>query len=268
MILFHKKSIPRVIALFLCVGAGEASARNILFLYALEADWAEFRAAGATVRKVERAGEIKIYVARLGGHEIWAAQLGAGQSESAVVAATLLARFRAELIVSTGAVGAISDELPPGTKVVVDRIQGWQAGTEGPGGWREAERAALVITPPRDEEASATKIWPRVKSASAEVFVASETERARLRALTRAEVVDMNLYGVQKATVAHGLPALHLRVVSDLANESAGSDFGTFISAYDGKLGRDAAAVITALKEDPESPAAHPELKALRQSEP
>lgn len=262
---FNSKRLRPLIACLLGLLAfAKLEAETVIFLYALDADWRALEASGAVVRKVERIGGSKIQVARLGAHVVVAAPLGAGQVESAVVLAGVLARYPADRILTTGAAGGIAEGFVQGSVVVVDRIQNWQVGTEGGGGWREAERAQIEVRPWRLDEIGAVSNWPKVKTASAEVFVASEAERARLRGLTRAEVVDMNLYGLEKANGVRDLPALHLRVISDLANEEAGATFGDFVASYDGVLGRKAAELIGALGVGAEAPEAHPELRALR----
>ena len=238
-------------------------ARTVAFFYALERDWAEVQAEGAVVQRNERVGAVKLSVARLGAHTIVAAPLGVGQAESAVVVATVLARHRVELVFSTGAVGGIGDSVAPGDGLIVGQIRGWQAGTQNETGWKEAERGLVKVKAIDATDRGPIPDLPEVVCASAEVFVASEAERIRLAAITGAAVVDMNLYGMQRAMEGYDLPALHLRIVSDRADSQATADFAAFVAAYEGRLGKVAGQIIRALPVSREDPESRPELKAL-----
>jgi len=233
----------------------------IALFFALDQDLESFTKAGAVLVRSESVGDRTVRTFRLGDHQIFAAKLQSGQTESAVTGEIILARRAVDAVVSIGVVGALDDAFAPGTIIVVDKILGWQTGGVGPNGWTETPRSRPGITPwtqlvvPSDTQTAGV--------ASGDMFIASEAERGRLKSVTAMPLVDMNLLGLQTAINTHHLPALHLRIVSDRANDEAGEAFRRFAREYRGELGQKTAVLIKQLPTDPASPSAYPGLKLL-----
>ena len=232
---------------------------TIAFLFALEQDEKSFMSESATLIRTETLGERTLKTYRLGSHTIIATLLTSGQTESAVSTEMILAKRAVDAVVSTGVVGAIDASLNIGDIVQVDQIVAWQVGSHGPGGWSETPRSRPAITPWNIGKVS----LPAVGTASGDVFIASESERIRLRSASGMPVVDMNLHGIQTAANAHHRPALHLRIVSDRAGDDAPEEFRRFTAAYRGELGRRVAELLKSLPDDVESPGSYPGLRAL-----
>jgi hypothetical protein len=102
---------------------------------------------------------------------------------------------------------------------------------------------------------------PGTVCASGELFIQSSGQRRELAA--QAAIVDMNTLGAETAAAAWKVPCLHLRVVSDLANESARTDFLAFTQSYDGRLGKAAFQLIQSLPPDPARPESYEALRRL-----
>ena len=104
---------------------------------------------------------------------------------------------------------------------------------------------------------------PEMAVASGEVFIASASYRAELHAATRAEAVDMNLFGLVTACANHQVPLVCWRIVSDRADETASEDFRAFAERYDGTGGRVLAEFIKALPANPNAPESYDKLREL-----
>lgn len=255
--MFFKKTLLNALALF--AGAAPASSATFAFLYALEADASALAAAGASITRTETIGNRTLRSFRVGEHTLIGVLMGSGQTESAVSTEAILARRAVDAVITTGVVGALDDTLKIGEIVVIDKIFAWQVGSHRAGAWAETSRSRPVITP----WAKVDVPGPRAGVASGDVFIADESERVRLRSVTGMSLVDMNLHGIQTATITHALPALHLRIVSDHAGNEASEEFRKFALTYKGELGTRVADLIKSLPQDDESPLSYPALKRL-----
>jgi nucleoside phosphorylase len=243
------------------ISAGSMPAASIAYFFALDQDLEALIKAGAVSTKVETVGDRTLHSLRLGQHTVVATKLQSGQVESAVSAQAILSRRAFDAVISCGVVGALDNSHTPGTIVSVNAILAWQTGSMGPGGWNETPRSRPEIT-----------LWqplqldlPWAGTASGDVFIASDAERARLYSTTGMPLVDMNLHGLQVAINSHRLPAIHLRIVSDRASDSAGEEFRRFAKDYDGALGRSVGKLLQMLPMDPEAPLSYPALRLLEQ---
>lgn len=111
-------------------------------------------------------------------------------------------------------------------------------------------------------EAEVAKL-PRWVSVSSEVFVDDSKLRTEMAATTEGDVVEMNLEGLLAACDNHGVSGLHLRVVSDHANEMAEQSFAAFCKNYRGDGGKLVAGVLKELPNDPKSINSYDQLKKL-----
>lgn len=239
--------------------AASLCGETIAFLYALENDANSLVAAGATMVRTETIGYRTVRTYRLGTHTVLGVMMTSGQAESAVSTATILAKRQVDAVVTTGVVGAINDDFRIGQTVLIDKIFAWQAGSHHGGAWSETPRSRPSL-----------RLWTKLKCelprsgvASGDVFIADDAERMRLGSVSGMPLVDMNLFGIQTAANAHGVPVFHLRMVSDRADDRASEDFRKFASNYRGELGARLAELIKALPDDDQSPQTYPALKRL-----
>ena len=243
-------------------------ATDVAVFFALDADLKTLTAAAKPAGQPVKIGGRTIYRLEIEGHRVYAVKMGSGAVETAISATMLLTRFHCDLGFSIGPVGALDDALPIGTWHEVGRVSNYQHGSWLPTGFESAPAAE------RSEQA----VWQRwrerltlsapladdtITVASGEIFVASSGYRQQLRAATRSQAVDMNLFGLAATCADQQVPLFSWRVVSDRADDAAGESFRTFVAGYDGAGGRALAAVIRRLPLDLNAPAAYPELQRL-----
>jgi hypothetical protein len=73
----------------------------------------------------------------------------------------------------------------------------------------------------------------------------------------------MNSWGLVKSLEQRDFPCLHLRVISDHADDHADADFRNFVSTYPGTGGQWVAQLVKTLPADPADPLNQPNLKKL-----
>ncbi len=171
------------------------------------------------------------------------------------------------LLFSVGPIGGISDNLRIGSWYQVGQLISYQRGSWAKNGFQISPSSeislkndcAVVLNFP-----NLFKKLTMVKVASGEIFVASDNYRSQLGGMTKADGVDMNLYGLVTVCDDHHLPLLCWRVVSDHADDRASEDFKKFVASYNGAGGKAVVELIRRLPMNPNSPAAYPNLnKAL-----
>ena len=223
-------------------------AAEVAVLCALDADLSKLRAAAEGPVQSLRAGPLTISRFRLGWHVVSVARMYPGTHDSAAVAAAVLARSNARMLLTLGPVGSLDDTLPPGR-------------------WIEIVPADETTTTRRSSDAiPATGTWsnlPVVRSASVDRFVASSAERDRLRTERQVRAVEMNLAGLAAAARRFDVPHRHFRIVSDRADEQAPEAFRSFVTAYDGAGGSLLAQCLRDLPPDPGDVEAWPNLRNL-----
>lgn len=159
--------------------------------------------------------------------------------------------------------GTLTPALTPGSWLQCESVCGWQAG--------KAELDDRITLKPSENISVDASDWPegiwmhlpRVRVASGEAFIASESNRGRVRAETSANLVEMNAFGLMAALHERKIKLLVLRVVSDQANEAAASDFANFLGHYDGAGGKMAASILRLLPVSKDDPEAYDDLKRL-----
>ncbi|MBU1909744.1 MAG: hypothetical protein KJ726_06840, partial [Verrucomicrobia bacterium] len=190
--------------------------------------------------------------------------------ETAASAQALLSRFRCDWAFSLGPAGALSENLETGRWYRVDRVIAWQRGTATSTGMSMSESSTwktdwghfpAVTLPPLFRSNSTIAV------ASGELFVASTSERDRLRATTDADAVDMNSFGLALVCADHGVPLFAWKIISDCADESASEVFRAFVSTYKGEGGKALAEIIVALPAHPHDPASYPAIEKLLREE-
>lgn len=205
-------------------------------------------------------GRGTIFEIHTSSDRILAAKMESGCVQSAISAQAVLTFRPIDLAVSVGPVGSLSPDLKIGEWAVVDRIIPWQKDTMqncDPKTVRGVERPSALVR--FDSIASLRKI----SVASGEQFVTSRETRDEISRATECLSVDMNLFGLASALVVNGVPAMHLRIVSDHADEEARADFERFVRTYVGEGGRMVAEIIKSLPADLTQPSQYPALRKL-----
>ncbi|MDR3458999.1 MAG: hypothetical protein P4N60_16250 [Verrucomicrobiae bacterium] len=249
-----------ILATFISVKAD-----TVAFFYALDKDFEMLKAEGQVGGQSLKVGSHNIPVLQIASHRVFAIKMGSGVVETAASTQALLARVKCDEAFSVGPVGEISDHLKPGSWHRVESIICYQKGSWTKSGFEASPGAEMEQT----NAIAATNLpglflkLDNIKVASGEIFVASDSYRTQLRETTKADAVDMNLFGLAMVCMDHHLPLTNWRVVSDHADENAGDDFKKFVASYDGAGGRAVAEAIKNLSANPNSPESYPNLKKL-----
>jgi len=157
----------------------------------------------------------------LTGDRISVIAVGVGPAAAAAATATALARTPYDLVVSAGIAGGFQPEAPVGSLVVADEITVADLGAETPDGFlpvTELGFGTVTHRPPAAlvrALATATGARPgtvlTVSTVTGTAARAAELRARHPRALAEA----MEGFGVAEAAVAHGVPVLELRAVSN-----------------------------------------------------
>lgn len=242
-----------------------SEAATIGWFYALNEDKVEFeRIVGAPIRTATIGGESIVYDYRVGRHRVIAAKMGSGCVQTAVTTARVLTSYQVDRVLSTGPAGCLQKPGDMGKWFRVEKVIPWQKGS------MKDNR----LLPGADSERPvnfAADAWPRggwteaapARLISGEVFVACSGERSRLAAEFRAELIEMNAFGLLAAVEGLEKPVLILRVASDRADDQAGEDFAAFVKGYDGTGGKWVAEIVRSLPVGQDEPEAHEGLKRL-----
>lgn len=247
-----------------------AAADDIAVFYALDADLKALKAAGGEVGAPAVVGSASIHRLRVAGHAVYAVKMGSGAVETALSAQALLTRFRCDMAISVGPAGALHTGMERGSWHPVGRVTAWQKGSLTAGGAAEGRGAVWTFDPARADDESVPEAWRTnapIALASGEAFVASGSERDRLRDATGADAVDMNTFGLAAACADHKVPLHVWRIISDFADEDASGTFREFCANYDGEGGRLAAELIANLPPNPDAPESYPAIRAMLEDE-
>ena len=157
----------------------------------------------------------------LTGDRISVIAVGVGPAAAAAATATALARTPYDLVVSAGIAGGFQPEAPVGSLVVADEITVADLGAETSDGFlpvTELGFGTVTHRPPAAlvrALATATGARPgtvlTVSTVTGTAARAAELRARHPRALAEA----MEGFGVAEAAVAHGVPVLELRAVSN-----------------------------------------------------
>lgn len=262
-----KSARHAALCLLLGLGFGPiARADDILVLYALDADQK------ALVRQAPPPGLVGHVAGRIvqrytiGKHRIYPVKMGSGAVETAITAAAVLARVRCDVILSLGPAGGLTNQLAVGTWTEVTELACYQQGAQSPDGFSRKVDFHRTGTLPAGLSLPETLRQARkVRAASGEVFVASSEFRLQLAGETKAQLVEMNLFGINEAAARFGIPHYAWRIVSDLADEQASAAFKTFANSYKGEGGEFLATLIQEWPSSKSSPRDHPALESLLQ---
>jgi len=199
------------------------------------------------------------------GHLVYVVKMESGSMRTGINTEALLAKYPCDVLLSTGVVGALVNNLEIGEWLKITKVVAWQKGSYTQGGFNLDSKATLLV---ENSEISTAipAIWEGLRSASSasgDAFIGSDNFRDELASTTGSSTVDMNLYGMLSAVNNHRLNSYHFRVVSDLADDNASSDFSRFVNDYDGVGGKAAYEWISRLADDLTSPQSHNHLQRI-----
>ena len=248
--------------------APSSKADTIAFFYALDADLQGLKTVARELGQSASVGTRSIQRLRLGSHTIHAVKMGSGAVETAASAQALLARNRCDWAFSLGPAGALAETVSTGSWYRVARVVAWQHGSSASASPSDSPSWNTDWT-----KLPATNIPPPLGTASnlvvasGEQFISTSGDRDRLQALSLADAVDMNGYGLALVCADHGVPLFSWKVVSDRADEDASETFKAFIASYSGEGGKALAEVIQSLPANPNDPSSYPAIeRALREA--
>lgn len=254
------------ICIISCVLSCSAYAGTVGWFYALDRDKEAFEEiVGTPSRTVTLKGGTVVNEYRMGPHKVVMAKMGAGCVATAVTVARVLALNTLDRVVSTGPAGGIGGNLKRGDWLNVSDVVAWQQGKAGEGGKIfPAENAGIQLDQrPSEWPSGVWRTMPRVKLVSGEAFIASAEKRTELAGEFKAQIVEMNAFGLLTALQDTKVKVLILRVVSDFADERAGDDFSDFLKTYQGEGGKMVAELVRGLQTGNDEPAAHNALQKL-----
>lgn len=260
------RSIFKCLALFLAALAfciAPTKGDTVGFFYALDADLQGLKTLAREVGQSAKVGTHSIQRLQLGTHTIYAVKMGSGAVETATSAQALLARYRCDWTFALGPAGALTKTVNTGCWYRVERVMAWQRGKTDVTWNTDWSRFPVTNLPAPLQTTSTLSV------ASGEQFISTAGERDRLQALTQADAVDMNSFGLALVCADHAVPLFSWKVISDRADENASETFRNFISTYSGEGGKALAEIIQALPANPNDPASYPAIeKLLRETPP
>lgn len=233
-------------------------ASTVGFFYALEADGTRFdQENGPPVRSFDLLGTA-VREFRVGTHRVYAVQMGAGTTTTTRNLTALLIKHPFDYLVSVGPIGSISDTISIGSWFRVSEVKPWQAGTWTESGFNPKSGWQIEL-----EDIGTSLNFPPISVASGDAFVSSTMKRGEIAALTNCQAVDMNLLGMKTCLEGRNVTQVHIRVVSDNADEIASSAFQNFRKNYKGKGASLAQSWIKQLPEDETSPENYENLRKV-----
>lgn len=244
-----------------CLIVGNLQAGNIAVFCALDADISSLKQHIGGTSSVYHAGTRKVTLIENEKCSLHIARMRPGAARSAVDATSVLAGRSWQLVITVGPCGALRQDLETGTWGMVVRSRYWPAITQN------REFRAVSQMNADHPLASVLPELPQWSSVSSEVFIGESGLRAEILSRTQCDVVEMNLEGIHAAVDNHEVDAIHLRVISDYANESAEKDFADFCKNYRGKGGAMVSRLINQLPADPKSIRNYDRLKDLLDKE-
>ena len=240
---------------------------TIALFYALDADLLGLKTVAQEMGQSAKVGTRSIQKLRLGSHTVYAVKMGSGTVETAASAQALLARNRCDWAFSLGPAGALAETVRTGCWYRVEHVIAWQHGSSAtpsdfPSWDTDWSRLPATNIPPSLEKTSPLSV------ASGEQFISTTGDRDRLQAITQADAVDMNSFGLALVCADHGLPLFAWKIISDRADEGASEAFKAFIASYAGEGGKALAEVIRSLPPNLDDPSLYPAIdKLLRENQ-
>lgn len=257
-----QKILTFVLALTACI----VRADDIGVFYALDADFEALKSEAVVARQPAKIGEHQVQILLLGKHKVYATKMGSGAVETALAGEAMLGSFHCDRAFSIGPVGALSDGLESSKWYEVHSVVAYQKGSWTSSGFQLSKLSRLDNVSVRDIALKMPQLFKDLEPisvASGEIFISSTRYREEMRSVTHADAVDMNLFGLTSACVAHHVPLLSWRIVSDEADDNAAEDFRKFTQRYDGAGGKAVAELIRNLPANPNSPESYPALQKL-----
>ncbi len=253
------KIIKIILAVLL---ATNLSSKTVCFLYAMDEDWQQFRDVFDRPVQQETVNGQVVSSIKTDTMTIYGVKMGSGVVQTAISTQRILSHATPDLVISVGPIGSLHNEIKVEGIYLVHEVVPWQS-TQSLQTASPSSFSKVTPAPPPGDWKPLLTPYPQITVASGDAFISSSTIRAAIHSATHAKAVDMNLYGLVLACNQQHVPSLHLRIISDRANENAGKEFQQFRNAYDGTLGKKAAEWLTSMPKDPTHPDNYPHLKKI-----
>ena len=171
--------------------------------------------------KSEICSGLETVIYRVGEHELYLVNSGAGEIYAAGAAQMLITRFGVEMIVNYGIVGGLTEEMSLLRTVAVDKVVHYDFDTSPidhcetgryinyPSIYLETDRALLE---------KALRAEPSLKPvicASGDKFVDKPEKKRELHRLYNADICEMEAAGILLTADRAGVPVLMIKAVSD-----------------------------------------------------
>lgn len=237
---------------------------RIAYFFALDEDIASFQMNASPPISSIPVGDVVVHQYSVDGKRVYAAKMGSGCVRTAATAQAVLTRFPCDLVISTGPAGGIGGAGEIGQWRRVERVVAYQSGSHTSTGKQLSRSSEFHLDHGRLAHAlGSLSELPTASVASGERFIASNAYRDEIASQYDCDLVDMNLFGLLMVIQSRDLPSVHLRVISDFANDQASAEFRSFSEDYDGRGGELACAWIRRLPADPCSPMQYENLRRL-----
>ena len=262
IVAFAYRNIAKYLTLSLIIFTCQvcALADVIGYFFALDADLHGLEYVAHDMGQPIKVGTHLIQRLQLDSHTIYAVKMGSGAAETASSAQALLSHYRCDWGFSLGPAATMS-ALNTGQWYRVGRVMAWQRNNLDSWNTDWSRLPVANLPPPLNSTGTITV-------ASGEQFISSTGERDHVQALTLADALDMNGFGLSLVCADHGVPLFSWKIISDRADENAGEDFRAFTTSYKGEGGRALAEIIRNLPANPNDPASYPAIRKLLQDKP
>ena len=193
----------------------------------------------------ETVGSMEFVLGTLRGRRVVCAKCGIGKVFAAMCAEAMILRYAPAVIVNSGVAGTLSPELSIGQVALADLVVQHDMDTSplgDPVGLISGIDKVFLPTDSRVADALAACVsaegvpYRRGVIASGDRFVASDEEKARIRALFDAPghpavACEMEGAAIGQVCYVHGVPCGILRAISDGGDDHAFADYPAFLAA-------------------------------------
>ncbi|HMP90469.1 MAG TPA: 5'-methylthioadenosine/S-adenosylhomocysteine nucleosidase [Kiritimatiellia bacterium] len=241
--------------------ANIANAYDAVFFFALQPDLVDFHSVQPGSSQSVRVGRHAFIPFTSTAGRFISANTRAGLLETMEPVALSFGRMNAKRYISFGLTGVLTDKYLPGDIVIVRHVARHDRGA-----WREPNEFhprstdATVVESDSFLDTLAEKFMAQCQTAgltvhdqgrlvSGDAFITSNERRTFLAQTFDVDLVDMNSAAFMEAAVSFGRPGLIIRVISDRADDSAGSTFDAFVNNRNEVLRPAARALAHALRE-------------------
>ncbi len=195
-------------------------------------------------KKQQTVSGISFVSGLLGGRRVVAAGCGIGKVFAAICAQTMILRYRPRVLINTGVAGTLTDRLSIGQVALADRVVQHDMDTSPLGDPVGLVSGINQVYLPTDPEVTACLAacvgglgvpFARGTIASGDQFIADPARKARITsAFEHVIACEMEGAAIGQVCYVNRVPCAILRAISDGGNETACTDYPTFLRAAAG----------------------------------